>query len=188
MAPSHDLSEPMRLRTHLWTSTLAGMALYPRSPAKAALLALAGVAIDLDHLLLYALRTGDWTISGALYYDSYRSRPIRPGDTRPRYGPLRSWLHQPLLVLPLFWLVSRRWPALRPVAEGLTLHLTLDNIEWPCYWQAHRRARRRCEWCGSGAGRLRVRRLPRSPGQRWRRAEAYVALCRSCFDRSFHRG
>ena len=42
----------MRLRTHLIVSTLAGIALYPRSPRRAAMVALAGVAVDLDPYML----------------------------------------------------------------------------------------------------------------------------------------
>src|SRR5262245_54838746 len=116
----------MRLRTHLIASTLAGIALYPRSPRRAALMALAGVAVDLDHYLLYALRSGDWSLLGALRYDRRRARPIRPGDTRPRYGSLRSVIHHAALTIPLAWLIASRQPALRPLASGLTLHLAMD--------------------------------------------------------------
>jgi len=103
------------------------MALYPRRPAHAAALVLAGTLIDLDHLLLYALRTGDWSVVGALRYNRYRHYWRQAGDTRPRYGPLRSWLHTPWLVLPPLWSCAAMYPALRPVALGLSLHLLLDH-------------------------------------------------------------
>jgi hypothetical protein len=119
----------MRLRTHLWTSTLTALLLYPRKPLPAVLCTSAGVLIDLDHFLVYAWRTGDWNLVGAIGYNRYRHCTIAPGDTRPRYGKLRSWLHQPLLVLPAIWMLARRRSALRPVAQGLTLHLALDLTE-----------------------------------------------------------
>src|SRR5678809_250675 len=98
----------MRLRTHLLASTLFGIALYPRSPRRAALVALAGVAVDLDHYVLFALRSGDWNLIGALRYDRRRGRRVRPGDTRPRYGALRSIVHRAALTIPLAWLFARR--------------------------------------------------------------------------------
>ena len=106
----------MRFRTHLLTSLAAGLALYPRRPAHAAALVLAGTLIDLDHLLLYALRTGDWSAVGALRYNRYRHYWRQAGDTRPRYGPLRSWLHEPWLVLPPGWAQPTRRCALWPWA------------------------------------------------------------------------
>lgn len=124
----------MHLRTHLWTSALTALICYPRAPRQAALLALAGVLIDIDHLILYYFQTGDYSIIGALRYDRYRNRPVTPGDTRPRYGPLRSWLHQPALLLPPIWLLVWRWPALRPVALGVTLHLALDTADFLRHW------------------------------------------------------
>ena len=74
----------MRLGTHLWTSALAGLVCYPRSPGRAALVLAGGVLIDVDHILLYMLQTGDYSLVGALVYDRYRNHPLRPGDTRPR--------------------------------------------------------------------------------------------------------
>lgn len=121
----------MRFRTHLLTSLAAGLALYPRRPAHAAALVLAGTLIDLDHLLLYALRTGDWSAVGALRYNRYRHYWRQAGDTRPRYGPLRSWLHEPWLVLPPLWSCAATYPALRPVALGLSLHMLLDHSYLP---------------------------------------------------------
>ncbi len=55
----------VRLRTHLVASALAG---HPALPARAAApcCTFAGVAVDLDHYLLYALRSGDWNPFGAL--------------------------------------------------------------------------------------------------------------------------
>ncbi|PDV99797.1 hypothetical protein [Candidatus Chloroploca asiatica] len=117
----------MRFRTHLITSLLLGAVCYPRQPVQFASVVVGGTLIDLDHLVIYALRTGDWSIVGALRYDRYRHLPLQPGDHRPRYGFLRSWLHRPLLSLPLCWGLAWRYPALRPVALGVTLHLILDR-------------------------------------------------------------
>src|SRR3569623_66379 len=103
----------MRFRTHLLASAAAGLALYPRSLGKAALVTVAGVILDVDHYVLYALRSGDWSPLGALRYNRRRRRRIRPGDTRPRYGPLRSVLHHKRLTIPLVWLTSMLQPALR---------------------------------------------------------------------------
>lgn len=148
----------MQFKSHLAASAALALALYPRRPLSAAALVGAGTLIDLDHLLLYALQTGDWTVSGALRYDRYRHRaPVR-GDSRPRYGPLRSLLHEPLLLLPTAWLLARRHPALRPAALGLSLHLLLDYVYWPRDALLRRRARGRCQVCGRWAGRrLRTR-------------------------------
>ncbi len=178
----------MRLRTHLWTSLLTGLLIYPRSPSRVLQLTFAGVALDVDHLLLYALRTGDWSISGALFYDRYRGRAMVAGDTRPRYGPLRSWLHQPLLVLPLAWWQATRYTALRPAAIGLTLHLLLDYVEAPLYWWARWRARQNCEHCACRADRLRVRRINRRGGAIWGKLDDYAALCDRCYERSLRAG
>ncbi|HWQ14820.1 MAG TPA: hypothetical protein VNL77_18620 [Roseiflexaceae bacterium] len=171
----------MRLRTHLVTSALAGLALYPRSPRRAALMVLGGVLLDIDHFLLYALRSGDWSASGALHYDRRRHGPVRPGDTRPRYGSLRSAAHRPLLTLPLAWLLAAAFPALRPLAAGLTLHLALD-VYLPHYdLRIWRRARGRCERCGLRGVSLEVYfvRPPRRGGDPW--AAANRALwCGDC--------
>jgi hypothetical protein len=144
----------VRFRTHLLSAAVAGLALYPRHPGRAALVTLGGVALDVDHFLLYAIRSGDWSLAGGLRYERRRHTPIRPGDTRPRYGSLRSALHRPLLTLPLVWLLALAWPPLRPVAAGLTLHLALD-IAVPHYdprlWH---RAGGRCESCGLSNVRL----------------------------------
>ncbi len=121
--------QAMQLHTHLWTSVLTGLVLYRRHPLKAALLVGAGVLIDLDHLVLYCLYTGDWSIVGALCYDRYRHYKPVPGDTRPRYRQLRSCLHQPLVLLPLLWWHGRQQRWLRPVAMGVTLHLALDTVD-----------------------------------------------------------
>lgn len=172
----------MRLRTHMLTAALAGVALHPRSPRRAALVALAGVLVDLDHYLLYALRSGDWSLLGALRYDRRRNRPIRPGDTRPRYGPLRSSFHNAALTVPLLWLLGWRWPALRPVAAGVTLHLALDTtLPLRLDWRVRRRARQRCERCGVGGLELGVYyvRLPKDGGARWAMSNraAWCAVC-----------
>lgn len=168
----------MRFRTHLVSSALAGLALYPRRPLAAAALTVAGTLIDLDHLLLYMLQTGDWSVSGALRYDRYRHRLIEPGDSRPRYGPLRSPLHRPWLVLPPLWYAAARRPALRPMAVGLSLHLLLDYLEWPWYAAAHRRANGRCDRCGAAGKRLVVERMAAEGRARYR------ALCKGCQGRA----
>lgn len=163
-----------------------GLTLYWRSPARAALFVVGGVALDLDHLLLYAARSGDWSTAGALRYDRYRHRSPRPGDTRPRYGSLRSILHQPQLTLPLLWLASRAWPELRPLAGGVALHLALDLPFLMFDLRVWRRAGGRCERCGTiGAPRYVFwRRLPRHGGA-WATLENRVVLCRLCAKEAF---
>lgn len=130
----------MRLHTHLWSSALLSLTIYPGQPGKATLMTLAGVLVDLDHLALYMVRSDDWSIVGALCYNRYRHQRRVPGDTRPRYGPLRSWIHEPVLTLPLLWWLAYRYRALQPVALGVTLHLVLDGIDFRRYrstrWQA----------------------------------------------------
>lgn len=173
----------MRLRTHLVASTLVGLSLYPRSPARAALVVAGGVLIDVDHLVLYMLQTGDYSLVGALVYDRYRNRPSRTGDTRPRYGSLRSWLHQPLL-MPLLVVVAATAPRLRPLALGLLLHLFMDHfhapLRWPLLWRAHSR----CELCGTPSRRLRVHHVVHPlDGGRWH-PDNEVVLCRSCHRRA----
>ncbi|MFL5804079.1 MAG: hypothetical protein ACJ8CR_20335 [Roseiflexaceae bacterium] len=171
----------MRLRTHLLASALVGIALYPRAPRRALLLTLAGVAVDLDHYLLYALRSGDWSLAGALRYDRRRGRPIRPGDTRPRYGSLRSIAHRAPISLPLAWLLARRWPVLRPLAAGLTLHLALDAPLLGLDWRVWRRARGHCERCGVGGLRMGIYyvRTPDRGGARWA-LDNRAAWCDTC--------
>ncbi|MFO7171108.1 MAG: hypothetical protein DIU80_024025 [Chloroflexota bacterium] len=144
----------MHFRTHLIASAVAGLALYPRSLRRAALVVLGGVGLDADHYLLYATRSGDWSLAGAIAYDRRRHGRVRPGDTRPRYGSLRSAAHRPLLTLPLIWALSLIWPALRPIAVGLTLHLAMD-VSIPHYdRRLWRRAGGRCERCGLANVRL----------------------------------
>src|SRR3954466_12037195 len=116
----------MRLRTHILASALLGAALYPHARRKATLLLAGGVLLDADHYLLYALRSGDWNPLSALRYNRWRNQPIYAGDQRRRYGSLRSILHRARITLPLIWLLGWRWPALRPLAIGVTLHLALD--------------------------------------------------------------
>lgn len=166
----------MQFRTHLITSAAAALALYPRKPHHAAALVLAGVVLDVDHLLLYALQSGDWSVAGALRYDRYRHTRIGAGDTRPRYGSLRSWLHRPWLLLPIVWLGATRRPALRPLALGLSLHLGMDYAYWPGDALTHLRARGRCANCGKQR-RLEIRRIRR--GKRLERQ----AVCRICLYR-----
>jgi hypothetical protein len=171
----------MRLRTHLLTSTFTGLLLYPRKPVQAALVAFSGVAVDLDHYVLYALRSGDWSLIGALHYDRRRSKPIRAGDTRPRYGPLRSIVHRARLTLPLVWLLARRWPALRPIAVGISLHLALDLSPLGFDRRVWRRARGHCERCGVGGLGLGVYYLTSSErgGSRWS-PDNRAAWCQTC--------
>lgn len=166
----------MRFHTHLITSALTGLALYPRRPVSAGMLLLAGTLLDADHLLLYIAQTGDWSITGALRYDRYRHRKIRAGDTRPRYGSLRSWLHEPWLLLPPLWALAARRPTIRPIALGLSLHLLLDRWDWPLQLVTLARARGRCERCLRDRRRLSVQRFGRFGSYRYR------ALCRACAD------
>lgn len=168
----------MRFRTHALSSTLASALLYPREPLRAATLILSGTLIDFDHFVLYAIETGDWSITGALIYNRYRHDPGQAGDTRPRYGSLRSWLHNPLLILPPMWVAAIDRPAIQPVAIGLSLHLLLDYIWWPRYTLAFWRAGRRCQSCGRSDRKLTVH---------WRRSwgkPEMRTLCRACFERS----
>lgn len=172
----------MHFRSHLLASTLAGIALYPRSPRRAALVALSGVLIDVDHYVLYALRSGDWNPVGALRYYKRRSQPFRPGDTRPRYGPLRSIAHHAPLTIPLLWLLAWGWPRLRPLAVGVTLHLAMDQ-PWTYMldWRVWRRARGRCERCGARDRHLDVYHIvPTSYGGDFWALENRAAWCGPC--------
>ena len=162
----------MRMRDHVIASTVAAALLYPRSPTRAAALLLGGVAIDTDHFLMYTLTTGDWTLSGALNYDRYRHFRAAAGDTRPRYGPMRSGLHNPLWLLPLWWL-ARRHPHLRAVAWGLSLHLLMDYWTTPIEWAIRLRAGGRCACCGQRR-RLRVYAMFENGQYR------LTPVCRSC--------
>ena len=171
----------MRLRTHILTSTLLGFALYRREPRRATLLALSGVLVDLDHYLVYAIRSGDWNPLSALRYDRWRHAPRDRGDTRRRYGPLRSIFHRPWFTLPLVWLLGARWAALRPAAIGVTLHLALDFPFMQYDWRVWRRAGECCERC---AARDRERRViyllpPRYGGARWALGNR-AAWCKPC--------
>lgn len=173
----------MRLRTHLWTSALAAVVCYPRSPGRAALMAAGGVLIDFDHVLLYMLQTGDYSLVGALVYDRYRNRPLRPGDTRPRYGSLRSWVHRPALI-PLLLGVAALSRTARPLALGLLLHLLLDHMFAPLSWPVLWRARGRCELCGRPAKPLRIHHIVHPFDGGRLRPDNAVALCRSCHRRA----
>lgn len=172
----------MHFSTHLLASALAGAALYRRSPLKAALVAVAGVVLDIDHYLLYAARSGDWNPIGALRYNRRRARPYRPGDTRPRYGSLRSVAHRPSLTIPAVWLLSYVWPACQPVAVGLTLHLLMD-FPWSMTldWRVWRRAHGHCERCGATDRPLGVYHvvMPRFGGDPWA-LENRAAWCERC--------
>jgi hypothetical protein len=171
----------MRLRIHILTSALLGTALYPRTPRRAALVLAGGVLLDLDHYLLYALRSGDWNPLGALRYDRWRNLPIAAGDTRRRHGSLRSVLHTARVTIPLAWLLSRRWPALRPLAFGVTLHLALDTSPLLLDWRVWRRAGGRCERCGRCGLKRSIHyvRSPRRGGSRWA-LDNRAAWCYDC--------
>lgn len=168
----------MHLRTHLWTSLVTGVALYPRNPRKAALVAMSGVLIDYDHILLYALRSGDWSISGAMRYNHYRYLVPHPGDNRPRFGQLRSYLHHPLVIL-LINALGYRQVWFRPIAAGMTLHLLLDHLTLPLQWLAVWRAHGRCQHCGVMGKPLQAQRIhSRQP---------FTVLCKEC-ERAFWLG
>lgn len=171
----------MRLRTHLVSSLLLGAALYPRAPRKAALLLAGGVLLDTDHYLLYALRSGNWNPLSALRYDRWRLLPRGADDTRRRFGPLRSPFHHARITLPLVWLAARRWPGLRPIAIGVTLHLALDLPFLHFDWRVWRRASGRCERCGASGVRLGVFYLlsPRHGGSAWA-LDNRAAWCDPC--------
>jgi hypothetical protein len=171
----------MRLRAHILTSGLLGAALYWRSPRKAALLLAGGVLLDADHYLLYGLRSGDWSVRGALRYDRWRNQSIAPGDRRRRYGSLRSVAHSVRFTLPLVWLLSWHWPALRPLSIGVTLHLALDISPLRLDWRVWRRAGGRCERCGRQGLKLSVHYVvpPRRGGSCWA-LENRAAWCYDC--------
>src|SRR5690349_13269743 len=177
----------MRLRTHILTSALLAAAVYPRAPRKAALVLAGGVLLDTDHYLLYALRSGNWNPLSALRYDRWRNQPITADDRRRRYGSLRSIFHSARVTLPLAWLLGWRWPYLRPLAIGVTLHLALDTSPLRLDWRVWRRAGGRCERCG----RLGLRRgvyyvnHSRAGGSRWA-LDNRAAWCYDCLlaDRS----
>ncbi len=159
----------MRFPAHAIASAALGFAIYRRQPRKLALLTLAGIALDFDHYLLYGSRSGDWSIAGALRYERRRHGAPARGDTRPRYGSLRSIAHRRRIVLPLAWLTAWEWPQLRPLALGLTLHLLMD-LYLPHYdWRIWQRAGWRCERCGNAGPHLEVHLVvpPRRGGQRW---------------------
>jgi hypothetical protein len=171
----------MHFRAHLAAAAAAGLALYPHSPRRVALTVLGGVLIDVDHFLLYALRSGDWALSGALAYEKRRHTRIRPGDTRPRYGSLRSIVHRPWLSLPIAWLLAFVWPSLRPLAIGLTIHLAMD-VHYPHYdRQAWARAAERCERCKLPGTDLEVywKVPPHRGGDRFA-TENHIVWCSAC--------
>lgn len=168
----------MRFRTHLLSSLALGLALYPRRPARLAALVAAGTLVDFDHLVMYGLRTGDWSVVGALRYERYRHRGMGAGDNRPRYGSLRSWLHQPPLVLGAAWAGAARERRLWPVAIGLSLHLLLDFVDWPNHYRAKLRARGVCQTCGRRGMRLHATRQGRWGDY------SYRVLCVTCLERA----
>jgi hypothetical protein len=168
----------MHSRTHLWTSALAGLLAYPRRPAQALLVVATGVLVDVDHFVLYALRSGDWSLRGALRYNQYRNKPRGPRDQRPRYGSLRSVVHHPLAVLGLV-LLAKPVPALRPVALGFGLHMLLDWAHIPGEWLLFQQVGWRCELCG-GNERLRLRLIVHPTDGGRNRPDNRVVLCRRC--------
>jgi hypothetical protein len=168
----------MRFHTHLWTSALAGMLVYRRRPLRALALTLAGVLIDVDHYVLYARKSGDWTPWGALHYNSYRHRPGGLRDPRPRYGSLRSKAHHPGFGLAL-GLLAWRWHRLRPLALGVALHLALDWSHAPSQWRRFWRAGWRCSLCGSSR-KLRVHAIVHRLDGGRRDEQNLTVLCGSC--------
>jgi hypothetical protein len=106
---------------------------------------------------------------------------IRRGDTRPRYGSLRSIAHRAELTLPLVWLLALLVPALRPVAAGLTVHLALDLHPPNFDRRLRRRAAGRCERCGLAGVTLGAHylRMPERGGDRWA-LDNRVMLCVEC--------
>ncbi len=171
----------MRLHIHILSSLAAGVTLYRHAPARAALLMLGGVGLDADHYLLYALRSGNWNPLTAWRYDRWRHTARTPSDTRPRYGALRSIFHHAQLTLPIVWGLQGRWPVLRPLAIGVTLHLALDLPFLRFDWRVWRRAAGRCERCGRTDRRRDVIYVvpPRNGGARWALANRAV-WCRPC--------
>lgn len=171
----------MRFRSHLIISAAAALAIYPARPLGAIALTLAGTLVDLDHLVLYALQTGDWSVVGAVRYDRYRHRARVRGDARPRYGSLRSWLHTPWLTLPAIWGLAAARPATRPIALGVTLHLALDHWDLPVRLGARVRAGGHCGRCGRHGLRLSVQRSGRLGRYRYR------VLCKACGEATLRR-
>lgn len=177
----------MHLRKHVQASLLAGLLAYPRSPQRMLLLTASGVLVDLDHLLMYCVRSGDWSISGALIYDRYRHHRLVRGDTRPRYGHMRSWVHHPLLI-PLSLAVAVRSPLLRPIALGTALHLCLDHLDLPQRLALHWRTRGRCENCGRRR-QVAVRIMPRSTDPQLARIQQRrIMLCQQCLKQRLWQG
>lgn len=168
----------MQPLTHLWTSALTGLLLYRRRPGAALALTAAGVLIDADHLLLYAVRSGDWTLPGALRYMRYRNDPGGMRDRRPRYGSLRSTAHHPLAGLALA-LLAARLPLLRPVAIGIGLHLLLDWSYMPRQWYYFWKAGWRCALCGHQR-QLRLHAIIHSCEGGRNTADNLAVLCRAC--------
>ncbi|NJN16723.1 MAG: hypothetical protein HC822_10840 [Oscillochloris sp.] len=164
-------------KTHLLSSLALAVVRYPHRPLAAALVVAGGTMIDVDHFLLYALQTGDWSLSGALHYNRYRHTLRVRGDTRPRYGSLRSLIHHPWILLPLIWIAAGRRRFLRPVALGLSLHLALDYMDWPRYKAAMQRAGGRCAVCGAAGRPLQV------VVRRRQEQLHYEAQCRRCRER-----
>lgn len=164
----------MRSRDHLVLSAAAGLALYGWRPVPLAALIAAGTLLDGDHVLRYALVTGDWSAVGALRYDRYRHRRWQAGDNRPRYGSMRSALHRPWLVLPALWGMALRYPGLRPIAYGISLHLLLDHLDSPQRLLAVARTRGVCPSCGRNDRRL-------GTDWGWRNGKRYLLVaCRAC--------
>ncbi|MBC8162146.1 MAG: HNH endonuclease [Roseiflexaceae bacterium] len=172
----------MRFRSHLIASSIAAVMLYPRAPWRAALVVIAGTIIDVDHLVLYASRSGDTNPLGAIQYDRRRVGRPTTGDTRPRYGPLRSVIHNPLVTLPLVWGAARLVPALTPLAQGLTLHLAMDT-PWKMLLDLRvwRRSGGICERCGERRRSRQVYHhiIPKDGGAIWA-LENRVLWCERC--------
>lgn len=179
----------MQFQTHLAAAAAAGVALYRRNPRRALLVAIGGVILDIDHFLLYALRSGDWSLAGALQYERRRHTQIGSGETRPRYGSLRSVLHRQRISIPLLALMALAWPRVRPLAIGIALHLLLD-LHLPHYdRRAWERAGGRCERCNLPGLELEVyyRVPPHRGGDRFA-LENRAVWCTNCAREANRRG
>jgi len=79
------------------------------------------------------------------------------------------------------WLLAWRWPAARPLATGVTLHLALDFHYLNLDWRVWRRAAGRCERCGRQGLERTISYVvpPRHGGARWS-LDNRAAWCRRC--------
>jgi hypothetical protein len=171
----------MKPRAHLIASAAVGAMLYQRQPWKAVLVTLGGVLIDVDHYLLFALRSGDWNPYSSVRYNHYRHNHPWRGDHRPRFGSLRSLLHQRAFGFSIAALIAWYAPKLRPLAWALALHLLMDIPRHHFDWQTWQRMRGRCAGCGAAGLRLGVFRLALPhPTEQNRVDISRITLCPHC--------